>query len=199
VLLLSVVVLTGGCDLFKELESADSAPMGTAGDTATDSDTDAPAPDGLDCTRQGSTCSDQDTVSRCEGDMITDYDCTAVCGRFTNFSCVGFPPGDRACWCVEPGLQKVLSCTELEDCLRDCSLTVGTVCADQCFTRTTQPTIRLYGALVHCAQSGCEADCLDSPAQCGACVEQTMVSGSHGCALPRSLCDADKNDEPGYP
>jgi hypothetical protein len=103
--------------------------------------------------------------------------------------------GQHACWCVEPGFQKVYSCSELEACLQGCTGALDSACSDDCFTRTIESTIRIYGALVDCAHSSCHDGCVEEPGGCGTCIDGAIADGSHGCGLERSVCDEDDNDE----
>ena len=190
--------LATGCGFFEELQSAESVTeqaADTDGDTEgwVGTDTDGcmyPADDA---------CMDQDTVLSCDlaTASLTVYDCAALCGNYVNFTCLNTSAG-HGCWCVEPGKQKVLSCSELESCLRGCTWDTTSACADQCFSRTTTSTIRMYGSLVGCAHTDCHDVCIDMPQACAACIDQGIAAGSGPCALERSVCDADKNDEEPY-
>lgn len=189
----------GGCDFFRELESEPGAVM----DTETGTDTGSGDASGTD-TEDGpcellrdDRCQDQDTVLSCnlQDGTVSEVDCVATCGSYTNFSCVATPSGQHACWCVEPGKTKVLSCTEVEECLIDCDLSVSLECADRCFSRTDTLTTRIYGALVYCAESTCQQTCIDQPENCLACIDSALSQGAGGCSLPRAICDGDKNPE----
>jgi len=191
---------TAACDFFQELESE---PGGSGTDTGAATDTsastgntdgDGPCELALD-----DHCIDQDTVQSCsiESGTVQELDCLALCGTFTNFSCVASASGQHACWCVESGANKVLSCTELEGCLAGCELDETLSCADRCFGRTDALTIRLFGALVHCAETTCEDLCFEAPGACAACLDSARLEGGGGCSLPRAVCDDDRNpDEP---
>jgi hypothetical protein len=197
---LLALATTGGCDFFQELDDAESA--GEGGTTAGDSGggTTGEPVEGAPCDLlQDDRCHDQDLLASCEPieGVLSVVDCHALCGSFVNFSCVGTSSGQHACWCVEPGKQKVLACPELESCLADCA-DFGP-CPDACFAKTTESTIRLYGALLHCAEDACDALCREDPTLCAGCVAQTRVDGAGDCTLARTLCDADKNDEPWSP
>ncbi len=195
----------GGCDFFQELESD---PNAQATDTDTDTDTDGPSggassgdTESVPCEIPGDDyCLDQDTVLSCNpaDGVQSRVDCPALCGSFVNFSCVGTATGQHACWCVEPGSTKVLSCSEVEQCIGDCEAGSLT-CAEQCFGRTEALTIRIYGALVHCAQSTCRDRCLEDPAACSACIDSARQTGSGGCSLERAVCDDDRNPEDPWP
>lgn len=188
-----------GCDFFRELESVPGAETGTETDTGT-TDASTGNTDGAACELlNDDRCLDQDTVASCsltEG-TVSEIDCVALCGTLTNFSCVLSGSGQHACWCVEPGKNKILSCSELEDCMGGCDLTQSLDCADQCFSRTDAMTVRIYGALVHCAEATCEQTCQDTPENCLACIDAARIEGAGGCSLPRAICDDDRNpDEP---
>lgn len=188
-----------GCDFFQELESEPTA--GTDTDTGTGtggSDTGDPDDGSCDLARDDR-CLDQDTVDSCDPQTgeLTELDCPALCGANTNFSCVSTSTGQHACWCVEPGAVKTLSCTELEGCLEDCEGAPDLGCADRCFGRTDALTIRIFGALLHCAETTCEQTCTDAPGSCAQCVSAARLAGEGGCSLPRAICDDDRNpDEP---
>lgn len=196
--LLAIGPLAAGCDFFQELEDAESA--STDGDSEGDSE-------GIDgdggtegsaaepCTLSDhDRCETQDRLASCNPSTgtLTTVPCDELCGQNPNFSCVSTGGGQHACWCVVPGKQKVNSCTELETCLGKCAEPGS--CTDQCFSRTTTTTVRMYGALVHCAEMTCEDTCSTSPAACGPCVAAAIGSGE-GCSLERAVCDEDKNDE----
>ncbi len=192
---------SAGCDFFKELESV---PETTATDTQTDSESggaDTEATEAAPCTlADDDRCLNQDTVQSCTltDGIVREIDCPALCGEFTNFSCVATGSGQHACWCVEPGSIKVLTCYDLEACLAGCPLD-SMACADQCFGRTDATTIRIYGALVHCAENSCETTCADVPEACAACVDAARIEGSGGCSLPRAVCDADRDPDQPWP
>lgn len=199
-LVLGLLCLGGaGCDFFRELESepgATGTDTGTVGTSTGDTDD-----DGLCEVLNDDRCLDQDAVASCEpaDGTLTDIDCPALCGSFVNFSCVVTGSGQHACWCVEPGPNKVLTCTGLESCLGSCDLSQSFVCADKCFARTDAATIRLFGALLHCAESSCEDTCRDAPASCQACVDAARMAGESGCSLPRAVCDDDRDPEEPWP
>jgi hypothetical protein len=185
-------VALGGCEFFEELQSEpeDEPP-------ASDESTSETADEGEPCEiASDDECVDQDTLASCSPSdaILRIVSCPQTCGGNTNFSCVGTPTGQHACWCVVPGYQKVLSCTELETCLLGCG--EDGVCLDQCFARTDAATIRLYGALLWCAETSCAATCSDAPHTCPECVLATLASGAGGCTLERAVCDDDRNDEP---
>jgi hypothetical protein len=188
-----------GCDFFRELESE---PGAKATDTDTDTDTGGTSTgdteDGLCEVVRDDRCLDQDKVASCGADgVLSEIDCPAACGGLVNFSCVAAASGQHACWCVEPGNNKVLTCSELESCMGACDLSQSFACADQCFGRTDAATLRIYGALVHCAEASCEDSCQATPASCQACVDAARTAGESGCSLPRAVCDDDRNpDEP---
>jgi hypothetical protein len=200
-------VLGGGvaCDFFEELESAESAEgTGSTGEaTDTEPTTTTSATDGDDsCVfPDDDRCLDQDRLQACDpqSGAETNWDCGEICGANLNFTCLGVGAGYHGCWCVAQGKQKVLSCNELEGCLRGCETSPDGRCADQCFTRTTSSTIRMLGALVHCAHDSCHDICIEAPQQCSVCIQSGIDDGAGPCALERSVCDADQNDEPGWP
>ena len=184
------------CGLFKELQSEDGAEDGDEGGDGPDH-----LPDG-DCEfPYDDRCGDQDTVYRCDpesGEMLV-VNCADLCGGYMNFTCLGTGTGEHGCWCTEAGKQKVLSCTDLESCLKDCVSDATGACTDQCFGRTDASTVRLYGTLVYCAHDSCHDTCLEAPESCASCIEDAIALGQHGCAFPRSVCDSDRNDEPWTP
>jgi hypothetical protein len=199
--LLALVFWMASCGVFEELQSAESAegsdtePIGSGSSTSGEADGDAcvfPLED---------RCSDQDTLHSCDPvhGTATVYDCAALCGSYLNFTCLGTGTGQHGCWCVASGQQKVLSCGELEDCLRGCVTDDSGACADGCFSRTTTSVVRMYGALVHCAHDGCHDTCIERPEACASCIDASISQGLGGCGLPRSVCDEDRNDEPGTP
>src|SRR5688572_2113387 len=132
---------TAGCSLFKELQDAESAEDSGSG-TGT-SDTGSDETDDADDTGSDETssacelpdddrCLDQDTLQTCDPDsgVLTEYACADLCAGTPNFTClIAASDGRHGCWCVTPGPQKVLSCTELEACLGDCSGAADTSCA----------------------------------------------------------------------
>lgn len=192
------------CGFFSELEDADSVDTESGSGTAGSSDGQGSGTgelvEGAPCELLADDrCHDQDLLASCspEDGVLRVVDCAQMCGIYTNFSCVGTGTGQHACWCVEPGVQAVNSCAELEVCLSQCG-DFG-ACADACFAKSTQTTIRLYGALVHCAESYCDETCREDPAGCPACVVTARVEGSGDCTIPRALCDGDENDEPSWP
>ncbi|MCX4242124.1 hypothetical protein [Paraliomyxa miuraensis] len=187
-----------GCDFFQELESdPQPAATETGGDEAGASTGDT---DGGPCeVLNDDRCLDQDRVASCgpADGVLSEVDCPAACGGLLNFSCIATATGQHACWCVEPGTYKVLTCPELESCLGECDLSESLACADQCFARTDADTIRIFGALVHCAEAACEDSCRQTPQTCQACVDAARGEGEGGCSLPRAVCDGDRNpDEP---
>ena len=190
-----------GCEIFEELQDAPGADTGAGSETddagESGAETEAPVDGGPCELAEDDACYDQDTLASCDPSTGTlqVVSCAQLCGSYTNFSCVGTGTGQHACWCVEPGQQKVLSCTELETCLLGCgndSLT----CLDDCFLRTVDTTVRIYGAVVHCAETHCEPTCRETPATCSQCVQAAIASGAGGCTVERALCDSDDNDEP---
>jgi hypothetical protein len=194
----ALATAVAGCDFFRELEDADSADTGGSGsDTAGSESGTGALVDGAPCqVALDDRCEDQDLLASCspEDGILRVVDCAQTCGVYTNFACIGTQTGQHACWCVEPGKQKVLNCGEIEVCLSECP-DFGP-CTDACFAKTTESTTRLYGALVHCAQAHCDELCRTDPASCAGCTAQARVEGSGECTLARALCDADQNDEP---
>jgi hypothetical protein len=185
-----------GCDFFKELESADSAETGGE----TEGDTDVAAMEGECEPVRDDRCLNQDIVQHCDPDLLeaSAEDCGIQCGSYVNFSCVSTASGP-GCWCVDVGAQKVYSCTELESCLEGCVFAPDSTCSNRCFSRTTESTIRMYGALINCAYSQCHDMCIDNPQLCTTCIDSGIREGAGECGLQRSVCDQDRNDEPGYP
>ncbi len=199
-LLLLLAPVPAACDFFHELDDADSAGTGTGGtDTGTGSDTDTAGSTGTGPCSVASDdrCLTQDALQSCDeaSGELSSLDCGDVCGSFVNFTCIDTPSGQHGCWCVEPGAQKVYACWELESCLQGCTWDTTGECANQCFARTTAATVRMYGALVHCARSYCEQVCADAPDTCGGCLDDAMAGLAGDCAVPRSVCDNDQNDE----
>lgn len=191
----------GGCDFFQELESEPGAgESGAEESTGADEGT-GDTDDGPCTLAEDDRCLDQDTVQSCsvEDGTVSELDCGALCGGFTNFSCVATGTGQHACWCVEPGPTKVYTCRELEDCMEGCPPAADFSCPDQCFARTDAMTIRIFGALLHCAEATCEQQCIDAPQTCNACIEAARIEGSGGCSLPRAICDDDRNPEDPWP
>jgi hypothetical protein len=198
---LAIAAAVASCGFFQELESLESADAGDSEMGSSTGDDDAEPTEGPGCSfPEDDRCGAQDRLHVCdpESEVASTWDCSELCGGLVNFTCLGAGNGQHACWCVEPGAQKVLSCTELEDCLRGCEGAPDLGCADQCFSRTTAATVRTLGTLVHCAHSSCQATCVDDPASCPPCIETAML-GASGCVLERTVCDNDRNDEPEWP
>ncbi len=189
-----------GCDFFQELESVPGATeTGTGTGTGTGDASTGETEEAACALSNDDRCLDQDTVASCslQDGTVSEVDCVAECGVFVNFSCVTTGSGQHACWCVEPGANKVLSCSELEDCMEGCDPSSPLSCADTCFARTNALTVRIYGALVHCAEQTCQQTCIDSPFDCLACINSARIDGGGGCSLPRAICDDDRNaDDP---
>lgn len=178
-----------GCDWISELPS---------GEGDTDGDTDGAADDtggddGADgqCTHVDDYCSGQDVIESCNPETretSTVY-CAQVCGANLNFTCIEAGGGVHGCWCVVPGKTRIDGCADLERCLADCDGAES--CSDRCFGRTDASTIRLYGALIHCAEVDCKPLCDDFPEECASCVVATK-SGLYGdCSVERAACDQD--------
>lgn len=201
--LLAIGPLAVGCDFFQELEDADSA---DTGDSEGESGTEGDAEDGsggeqvTPCTiAEDDHCENQDVVASCDPatGLVTSLPCGALCGDNANLSCVATMGGQHGCWCVVPGRNKLSSCSQLGQCLTNC--TEPGPCSDACFSKTTETTIRMYGALVHCAETSCESTCQDAPAACSPCVTSAIANGE-GCTVERAICDADQSEEDwGYP
>ncbi len=207
-LVLLASACAAGCSFFEELGDAPWADTDTDTDGADEDDGDLDVDGGSVSAETGAEpctierddlCVDQDTLHSCDPQTgeLTVMDCAAACGNNLNFTCLGTPSGQHACWCVVPGKQKVLSCGELEACLQGCTNAVGTACADGCFSRTTEAAIRIYGALVWCAHASCRDACLEEAYACATCIASGIQNGTGGCGLERSVCDTDQNDEPG--
>lgn len=206
---LASLLATSACDFFKELEDAESAGAGDSesegdgtesdgdGTAGTDGDTgDTEGADGP-CTVVDERCDDQDVVQSCdpESGELFRVDCGILCGRYLNLTCVARNDGAHGCLCVEPGGNKLDDCGDLETCIASCGDLQGP-CADACFGRTTTDSIRIYGALVYCAQDGCLQTCRDTPEICTTCFAQAMAGTAAGCGVERALCDQDRTDDP---
>jgi hypothetical protein len=191
-----VALALTACDFFRELEGNEGGETGDTGETGDDPDrvTD-------DCTLEDDFCMGQDRLQSCDfsSGEAGIVDCGVLCGTYTNFTCATLGTGQHACWCVEAGLNKIDSCTQLEQCLADCGGGVTGACGEKCFGRTTDTTVRLYGALVYCAESECLDLCYESPQSCASCVSAAKQGLYGGCGVERSVCDADDNDEPDWP
>lgn len=189
------ICLLAACDFFQELESAPDAEGETEGETEGPGDTEADDAAGACEVAAHDRCGDQDTLHSCNPQTgeLTTVDCGELCGGLENFTCVLSHTGQHACWCVETSDYKVYTCAELEDCIYDC-LEPGP-CTDTCFSRVDSLTARMYGALVHCAEAGCDALCRDTPEACGACIDQAIFEGGQGCSLERAVCDADRSPD----
>lgn len=194
-LLMGASLAGPGCELFSELED----PGGTdgLGDGAGGTD-DGGADDG-DCTYVDDYCSSQDVLESCSpetGETATIY-CPEVCGNNLNFTCIEASGGQHGCWCVVPGKNGLDGCADLERCLADCDGTE--TCSNGCFSRASAATVRLYGALLHCAEADCKALCDDAPEACASCVVSTK-SGLYGdCSVARAACDQDDVSEFPWP
>jgi hypothetical protein len=187
-----------GCDFFRELES-DPGASATGTDTSAEGTSTGDTDDGPCEVLIDDRCADQDEVVSCDpaDGVLRTVDCAAACGGLVNFTCVISASGQHACWCVEPGAHKLLTCQALEACVSECDLSESFACADECFARTDPATIRLFGALVHCAEAACEETCREAPEGCQACVDAARTMGESGCSLPRAVCDDDRDpDEP---
>jgi hypothetical protein len=195
---IAIAIAAACCGFFEELESLESAEAGETDGSDTDA---APTEGEPGCSfPEDDRCGAQDRLHACDPqtEVPSTWDCASLCGALVNFTCLGVGNGQHACWCVEPGAQKVLSCKELEGCLRGCEGAPDLGCADQCFGRTTTGTVRTLGALVHCVHSSCHEICTGDPNACASCIE-TGMSGAGDCVLERTVCDNDRNDEPEWP
>lgn len=197
--LFASAVLAHGCSFFEELQSAESAEDGDDDDESDDEDEGASSSDAShDCAwPEDDFCIDQDRLLRCDPEthVSTLYDCGAVCGSLVNMACVNSASG-HACFCATPGAQRQSVCTELEACLGACTNPTDRGCTERCFARSDRGTIRLYGALVHCAHAQCDATCNATPELCAACITTGMRAGTGECALARSVCDEHARDDP---
>jgi len=204
--LVVIVALVAGCAWFKELQSAESAEgTGTSsgtGDDDDDDDTTASTGDGICEVADDDRCDDQDTLRSCDpvtGELM-ELACADLCSGTMNFSCVIATADTRhGCWCVVPGDNKLLTCSELEGCLLDCTDASTSQCADVCFGKTNAGTIRTFGALVSCAHAGCGDTCRDEPESCAGCISSAIAAGTGDCTLERSVCDADASGDPWWP
>ena len=206
--LLVVMTLAAGCTWFKELQSAESAgDSGTSGDTGDDTDDDdddesGSSGDGVCEIEKDDRCDDQDSLRSCDPATgeLTELACADLCSGTMKFSCVIATADARhGCWCVVPGDQKLLTCSELEECLLECTDDSSSACADTCFARTNAGTIRTYGALVSCAHSGCDDTCREDLQECATCISSSIASGTGDCTLERAVCDADASEDPWWP
>ena len=197
---LASLTSAAGCDFFQELESEESAGSSDSGGTETDASTETDAEPSCSFP-EDDRCLDQDRLQTCDpqSELASTWTCTELCGSFVNFTCLGVGNGQHGCWCVQPGTQKVLSCSELESCLRGCEGNTDATCSDQCFARATAGTIRTLGALVHCAHDTCHDTCISDQASCAPCIDSALTQGTAGCVLQRSVCDSDRNDDPDWP
>jgi hypothetical protein len=188
-----VVSSLAGCDFFRELESEDAgAETGTSGDSGDPY---------ADCDLSDDYCEDQDRISSCDFSTgeLSEVDCGVLCGSYINFTCTAVATGQHACWCVEAGSNKIDSCTQLEVCLADCGAGLTGSCGEKCFSRTLATTVRLYGALVHCAESECSEMCFDYPESCNSCLAAAKQGLYGDCGVERNVCDSDDNDDPDWP
>ena len=158
--------------------------------------------DEMGCDPADDHCESQDRLLRCDEALGTQqsWDCSIVCQNSgaLNFTCLDSGMG-HACWCVQAGTQKIDSCSQLESCLSDCGDQILASCGEQCFSRTTFQTIRLYGALVSCADRYCADICEQSPESCASCIVSARAGTIGDCGVERSVCDADENDENPWP
>lgn len=188
---LGVLPACGSLPFFQELQSEPN------GSESSSSGEGSESTESLACRFDQEICLDQDRLEQCdtESEALIQRDCQAECGSLSNFSCVQTAAGP-GCWCFEAGLDKRLSCSELETCLRDCAAEGDASCVDRCFSSTDRSTTRLYGALVSCVHIQCQSTCFDAPQLCTTCIEQGIADGTGNCALQRSVCDTDRTDDP---
>ncbi|MGB1700889.1 MAG: hypothetical protein ACPHRO_13105, partial [Nannocystaceae bacterium] len=139
-----------------------------------------------------------DILSSCDlqSGILSEYNCASLCGGSLNFTCLSNPDGQHGCWCVQPGDFAIDGCVELEICIASCATPS---CADSCFSRASTSTIRLLGALFHCAESDCEEFCQESADACNACILSTRAGVYGGCGVERSVCDNDTVSEIPWP
>jgi len=187
------------CDFFKELQSdPDAGGTDEAGDDTTDgTDTGSDEP----CDVLDEHCADQDTLVSCDpdsGELVTSQ-CAALCGdTLLNFTCTPTANFVHGCWCVSPGNIKLTACAELEDCVNGCG-DPNSTCSQSCFADTDATTIRLLGTLWSCAVIACDEICAMYPADCNSCLASAQAGLWGDCGVERSVCDADKTDEPTWP
>lgn len=185
----------GGCDFFKELEDAEQDETGDTSETGESGETG----DAGDVCQLGVTdyCASQDDLITCDPETSEEieFDCAYACAPNINVSCFKTPSYISACWCAAPGDQKIDSCSQLETCLGKCGVDAWDSCGEACFARTTATTVRLYGALLACAEKSCVETCAEEPAACGNCLASARAGYSGDCAVERSLCDQDENDD----
>jgi hypothetical protein len=182
-----------GCDFFDELESDPIESTSTDGGDG-DGDGDGDGHCGLEDDR----CASQDLLTSCDlaTGTLTDYNCASVCGASLNFTCLSSGNGQHGCWCVQPASIALDGCADLEVCVSECATPE---CSSACFSRASTPTIRLLGALFHCAESDCEDLCKESAEVCNSCILATRAGVYGGCGVERSVCDADTVDEIPWP
>jgi hypothetical protein len=208
-LALAVVMSVGasGCDFFRELQSLPEAGEDGTGDESDDSDSDSDESgetgDAEPCDVLDESCSNQDTLHSCDyesGELVT-YDCAVWCGEgaLLNFTCIPSADFTHGCWCVAPGDIKLDSCWQLESCMYECGGDPNSSCTHSCFDRTDAQTIRLLGTLYSCADRACDELCVASPADCGSCLQAARAGLYGDCGVEREVCDADSNDESGWP
>ncbi len=200
--LLAVALLAAspflGCGFFEELGADDDDDDGgDDGDTGSTVDMGSDGP----CGAEDDFCISQDELSSCSPDTgdVTELNCAIACGSFMNFTCVHVTGGRHGCWCVSPGDQPIDGCVGLETCLASCGEGATTDCGNGCFERATYSTIRLYGALVHCAEQVCRDTCLTAPESCSQCIALARTGMIGDCAVERAVCDNDQPDDVPWP
>ena len=199
----ALLLVSSGCDFFKELQSEPLDETGT--DSESGSETDGTG--GTDetaagpCTVLDDHCANQDTLYTCDANTgeVMMYDCGVLCGsELLNFTCIPTDSFAHACWCVQPGDIKLRSCSELEACVNECG-DPNSDCSKGCFVDTDATTIRLLGTLWSCADLACDEICADYPAECSGCLASARAGLWGDCGVERSVCDADQTDEPTWP
>lgn len=186
------------CGFFDELEPLGDETTGGEDTGAEDGTGDGETGDAAGCTIVDDRCDSQDVVESCDletGELST-LNCAVLCGGSLNVTCLQGPTGQHGCWCVSPGVTALDGCGALEACLLNCTTTA---CSDGCFDRASTSTIRLLGALYHCAEQDCESICTETPEGCNSCILATR-SGVYGnCGVERSVCDSDDVDDYPWP
>ncbi len=140
-------------------------------------------------------CLEQDVLQSCmtAGGNTLRIQCDELCGDNVNVTCLATSIEQHGCWCAAPGRAAQSTCAELEACILRCNFDIA--CSDTCLTRSDATTMRLFGALVYCAQAGCEETCMQDASTCGLCVQTKMTGADGDCAVERTLC-GDETDTP---
>lgn len=192
--LISSLLVFGGCDFFKELESVDSeAETGADGSNSDSTDESGSETGGGECGLQEDMCLSQDSLLSCnfETGELQELDCASLCVPNINVTCMLTPSTVHACWCAAPGDIKIDSCTQLEACLNNCGPDATGECGYSCMDRTNASTIRLLGTVLSCADIACDQICKDDLNVCADCILSARAGLSGDCALERSTCDQD--------